>query len=417
MPPRPEATSTRNTAPSRSAIERQQSRASLQRLLQVYGVLTVAMGVAVTAIWVTVASIWILVIAAATVVHVTVLVLAYRRAATGDERGAVVIVTASVWPLTILGAVIAPESLPIVSMSSLPVALLVLPHLSTVEVRRMLVGTTIVTVIVAILARYLDVTVVADQVGRGTQDLVLMLLVPGLVAVIGVIGWQSHVLLEQRATAVIAARSRLVAAADHERRRVRRDLEDHAIRRIARATSMLEVTGRIEQGTDRALADAADELGAAIADLRRLVTTLRPAVLSEHGLVQALGIAVQADGTGTVVDSDPIGRLPDSLEGALWFGCLESVACLRVMGPGAAITLEVRADEASIRFTATAGPLSAPEMPDPAVVEAVDDRLSAVDGYAAASVDTDGGFTSAHIVGTVPRPWPAPGPGRTGQAP
>ena len=89
------------------------------------------------------------------------------------------------------------------------------------------------------------------------------------------------------------SRSRLVTAQEEERRRLRRDLHDGLGPTLAAVGLQIELARSLlppqtpAQG-DAALSEAHGRTQEAIADLRRLVYGLRPPMLDELGLVQAI---------------------------------------------------------------------------------------------------------------------------------
>jgi signal transduction histidine kinase len=102
-----------------------------------------------------------------------------------------------------------------------------------------------------------------------------------------------HVQLQAQLTEVAASRSRIVEAADAERRRIERNLHDGAQQRLLSVAVGLNVAlQRIPDEADpfarTAIKRAITELGEAIDDLRTLARGLHPAILSESGLAAAL---------------------------------------------------------------------------------------------------------------------------------
>src|SRR5205085_6117647 len=93
---------------------------------------------------------------------------------------------------------------------------------------------------------------------------------------------------EQLAT----SRMRIVEAADAERRRLERNLHDGAQQRLVSLALMLrEVEAKLDDEPEAArtrLAEAREELGLAIDELRELARGIHPAVLTDRGLRVAL---------------------------------------------------------------------------------------------------------------------------------
>ncbi|QKV75710.1 sensor histidine kinase [Amycolatopsis sp. Hca4] len=99
--------------------------------------------------------------------------------------------------------------------------------------------------------------------------------------------------LEQRLAEVRASRARLVAAGDEERRRLERDLHDGAQQRLVSVVLLLRMAGRrpgaeLPPELRALLTGAVDELQTAITELRELARGIRPAILTEAGLVAAV---------------------------------------------------------------------------------------------------------------------------------
>jgi signal transduction histidine kinase len=82
------------------------------------------------------------------------------------------------------------------------------------------------------------------------------------------------------------SRERLVSAREEERRRLRRDLHDGLGPALAGLTLKIDAAhGELESDVDAAAAllrDLKADVQAAIADIRRLVYTLRPPALDER---------------------------------------------------------------------------------------------------------------------------------------
>ncbi len=90
-----------------------------------------------------------------------------------------------------------------------------------------------------------------------------------------------------------AARERLVTAREEERRRLRRDLHDGLGPTLASLFQRLDTAGVLaRRDPDAAVAlidDLKGQVKATVADIRRLVYSLRPPALDEFGLVGAIG--------------------------------------------------------------------------------------------------------------------------------
>ncbi len=404
---------------SRTMRDGQRDLALLRSFLSSYRALGLTLGVVVTGIWLTEPSPWILLMAATAFAYAAVLTVARRWSATGDVRQAVLLVNLAVWPLTLLGAVVAPVSFPVQAISGIPAALIAVAYLPPRAGRRLLAISAVATVVITATCRFVNLVNVADRVSPRVVDGVLLGLLPGLVVVISAIGWRSHRVLDERATDLVRSRSRLLAAAEEERRRVETDIRETAQRRIESALMQLEsalaanadesATTNGPDGnsspevTDANLSGATADLQAAIADLRQIVTRLRPAALAEHGLDASLHSASQHQLFGSPIKlvTRNLDRYDDAVEGAAWFGCLEAIDAFQRAATSSPPELLVEGCPTSLRFSArleTAKPAGVAGLAT--VVTAIDDRLAIVDGYAVLDRHDQTGRLAIH--GTIP---------------
>jgi PAS domain S-box-containing protein len=125
------------------------------------------------------------------------------------------------------------------------------------------------------------------------------------------------------------SRTRIVAAADEERRRLERNLHDGAQQRLVSLSLSLRLAqAKLAGDPDeaKAILDAASvELAFALEELRELARGLHPAVLADRGLVPALeGLAGRAT---LPVELDVVcrDRLPEQVEVAAFYVVAESL--------------------------------------------------------------------------------------------
>jgi signal transduction histidine kinase len=105
--------------------------------------------------------------------------------------------------------------------------------------------------------------------------------------------------LARRVESLTASRTEVVHAADAERRRIERDLDDGTHQRLTSLAMNLGIARAtlpdLPPPAREAFAQAHDEAKQALAELRELVRGMHPAVLDDRGLDAALsGIAAQA---------------------------------------------------------------------------------------------------------------------------
>ena len=136
--------------------------------------------------------------------------------------------------------------------------------------------------------------------------------------------------LTAQVTELEGARSRIIAAADAERRRIERDLHDGAQQRLVALSLTLRMAeSRAEKGDPEAadlIRNAGEEAGLALKDLRDLARGIHPAILTNRGLAAALDdLAARATVPVEVTDAPPE-RLPDQVEAAAYFVVSECLA-------------------------------------------------------------------------------------------
>ncbi len=138
-----------------------------------------------------------------------------------------------------------------------------------------------------------------------------------------------NVELRARVEELRASRARIVKAADEERRRLERDLHDGAQQRLVTLAMNLQLaSAKFESDPQAAkdlLAETAEELVEATAELRELARGLHPAVLSDRGLRPALE-ALAGRAPLPVELEEPIADgLPSPVESASYFVVAEAL--------------------------------------------------------------------------------------------
>jgi len=126
-----------------------------------------------------------------------------------------------------------------------------------------------------------------------------------------------------------ASRSRIMSAADEERRRIERDLHDGAQQRLLALAIELELAGELvtsdpDKGAKR-LRELVEDVNEAMADIRSLASGLYPSILLERGLVAALSEAAAACPVPTTLTAEGLGRYAPEIEGAVYFCCREAL--------------------------------------------------------------------------------------------
>lgn len=128
-----------------------------------------------------------------------------------------------------------------------------------------------------------------------------------------------------------ASRTRIVEAADEERRRLERDIHDGAQQRLVALSMALrmlheEVGVKVDPSLADLIGRANDEARAAIDEVRDLARGVHPKILTDAGLDDAL-ISLAESAAGPVrVESDLRRRFAPAVEAAAYFVCCEALA-------------------------------------------------------------------------------------------
>jgi PAS domain S-box-containing protein len=129
---------------------------------------------------------------------------------------------------------------------------------------------------------------------------------------------------------VAASRRRIVEASDTERKRLERNLHDGAQQRlVALALGLRMAQSKLRKSPEKAehlLGQLAEDLSAAIAELRELAQGIHPAVLTERGLESALDVLAARAPMSVELDVDLPERLPEPVETAAYYTVSEALA-------------------------------------------------------------------------------------------
>jgi signal transduction histidine kinase len=147
------------------------------------------------------------------------------------------------------------------------------------------------------------------------------------------------------------SRSRILAAADDERRRIERDLHDGGQQRLVALRVRLELADEAMRDSPararRMLQQLGAEVDAALDELRSLAAGVYPPVLADRGLADALRSAALHSPMPVNVDISGDDRYSQDVEAAVYFCCLEAlqnVAKHASSASSVAITLQRNGD-------------------------------------------------------------------------
>ncbi|HWO64753.1 MAG TPA: sensor histidine kinase [Umezawaea sp.] len=138
------------------------------------------------------------------------------------------------------------------------------------------------------------------------------------------------VVLSDRVAELTASRAATLEAHGTELRRIERDLHDGAQARIAAVIMQLGIAESVHADDPAAamslLRKAQDTASSALAELRDVVRSVYPPVLSDRGLAGAVTALAARCPVPCVLDVDGVGRQPAAVEAAAYFVVAEALA-------------------------------------------------------------------------------------------
>ncbi len=139
--------------------------------------------------------------------------------------------------------------------------------------------------------------------------------------------------IKAQAGELAASRSRIVAAQESARRQIERDIHDGSqqelVALIARIGLAQSQFGRDPGRLGETLAELQSEARQALENLRQFASGIHPAVLSDHGIVEAIESRAARFPLGVTIECDPrlrATRFEESVEGGAYFFVCEGFA-------------------------------------------------------------------------------------------
>jgi signal transduction histidine kinase len=226
----------------------------------------------------------------------------------------------------------------------------------------------------------------------------------------------SENMLAERAAQLAASRSRLITAADEERRRLERDLHDGAQQHLVALAVLIQLARTAEH--DRCqplLVEASGLVETAIAEIRRLAHGIYPPLLVSGGLAQALPAVAARASVPVRLNLPGLGRYPAWIEAALYFCCSEALQnATKHGGPGTTVTITAHADDRTLTLTIS----DTGRGFDPATtgigLTNMTDRLSATGGHLVIDTAPGRGTRITAVVETLAQPGCSELPGNGG---
>jgi signal transduction histidine kinase len=200
------------------------------------------------------------------------------------------------------------------------------------------------------------------------------------------------------AAALMAARARVVAAADASRRRVERDLHDGAQQRLV--SLALHVRGVVRQAVPNgspelveALDDVADELDGVLADLREIARGLHPAALAAGGLRPAIRALARRSAVPVRLDIRADRRLAEEIELAAYYVVAETLTNVAKHAQASVVDVEAAAADGVLRVRVADDGRGGADMTGGSGLLGLTDRVEALGGHLWVHSPADGGTT------------------------
>jgi signal transduction histidine kinase len=180
------------------------------------------------------------------------------------------------------------------------------------------------------------------------------------------------------------ARSRIIAAADAERRRIERDLHDGAQQRlVALALTLRMAEKRAAEGDPEAaelVRRAGAEAGHALTELRDLARGIHPAILTNRGLRAALDDLAARSTVPVEITATPAERLPEPVEAAAYFVVSECLANVSKHSRAQVAEVSVTVADGRVTVTVRDDGVGGAELGEGSGLQGLVDRVGAVDG-------------------------------------
>ena len=335
---------------------------------------------------------WWLAIAVVCVAGCVVLGVAMRLARHGRYQQSVTLVCIGNWAVLLFATFIVPDLLSVWVLGALVPVAFAQNYISWQRGLAFTAVTAGCVLAMGALARFQNIANLGAHTPRGIQSAIFIPALAVLALFLLVIVWnnaaalrRSESLLAQRADELAASRTRLITAADEERRRLERDLHDGAQQHLVALAVLLQLARSAEHDRYQPLlSEASGLLETAIAEIRRLAHGIYPPLLVSGGLAEALPAVAARAPVPVKINLQGLRRYPASIEAALYFCCSEALQnAAKHGGPGTTVTITAHADDRMLTLTIS----DTGRGFDPATVGTgltnMTDRLSAIGGHLA----------------------------------
>ena len=210
---------------------------------------------------------------------------------------------------------------------------------------------------------------------------------------------------------VRASRARIVEATDAERRRIERDIHDGAQQRlVALSLAIGRARGQLGPAADpelqATLAQASDELRAALTELRELARGIHPAILTQAGLEPAIRSLVDRAAIPATLDFAVADPLPERVEAAAYFVVSEALTNVAKHAAALSARVALHTDKGTLVVEICDDGCGGADAARGSGLRGLRDRVEAIGGALEATSPAGGGTT---IRATLPAVAPGTG--------
>jgi signal transduction histidine kinase len=199
---------------------------------------------------------------------------------------------------------------------------------------------------------------------------------------------------EAQRRAEVAARARVVAAADEERRRVVRDLHDGAQQRLVHAVIVLKLALRQLKGADPGAVELVDEAlqhaEQANHELRELAHGILPSALTRGGLRASVDALVSRISVPVTV-AVPNERWPAGIEATAYFVVSEALTNVVKHANATSATVTARVERGQLHVEIRDDGVGGARGGSASGLDGLEDRVSALDGHLVVESPPGGG--------------------------
>jgi signal transduction histidine kinase len=320
-----------------------------------------------------------------------VLVTALRLARRGRLQQSITLVCVGNWAAVLLLTFVAPGLLPVMVLLTFVPVVFAEPY---VRWQRGLVFAVIsagCVLALGLLAAFHNAPYAYPLAGmpRALETAFIVIALPIHAFHILVIVWNnaaalrtSESLLAQRADELAASRTRLITAADEERRRLERDVHDGAQQHLVALAVLIQLARSAEHDRYQPLlVEASGLLETAIGEIRRLAHGIYPPLLVSGGLAEALPAVAARAPVPVEINLQGLRRYPAAIEAALYYCCSEALQnAAKHGGPGTMVAINAHADDRILALTISDTGRGFDPATEGTGLTNMTDRLSAIGG-------------------------------------